>query len=117
MRSFCGHPCAPPPEQLLASRGSGRGAALRNRPLARAPPLTGSALAQTLLTRLGFTDPIVRGAATAASAHGLGTAALSAKEPDALPVAALVLSMMGIVASVLAAIPAFRGLLLSLAGA
>ena len=114
--------------------------------------LLGAAFAQTLLTRMGYSDPIVRGSATAASAHGLGTAALSADEParlpppspalccqslccqcavcppgltaapatwlqDALPVAALVFSMMGIVATLLAAIPAFRSLILALAGA
>lgn len=51
--------------------------------------LLGANFAQPLLSALGFADPVVRGLATAASAHGLGTAALAAKEPEALPMAAL----------------------------
>ena len=51
--------------------------------------LLGANFAQSLLTAFGFTDPVVRGLATAASAHGLGTAALAGKEPEALPMAAL----------------------------
>ena len=59
----------------------------------------------------------MRGVATAASAHGLGTAALGSKEPEALPVAALTFALMGIAATVLCAIPGFRYLLVLLAGA
>lgn len=51
--------------------------------------LLGANFAQTLLTRFGFNDPIARGLATAGAAHGLGTAALSSKEPNALPFCAL----------------------------
>jgi putative effector of murein hydrolase len=79
--------------------------------------LIGANFAQPLLTALGFRDPIVRGLSTAASAHGLGTAALAAKEPEALPMAALAYATMGIVSSVLVAVPQFRALIMFLAGA
>ena len=79
--------------------------------------LIGANFAQPLLSALGFKDPVVRGLATAASAHGLGTAALAAKEPEALPVAALAYATMGIVSSLLVALPWFRALLAAVAGA
>ena len=79
--------------------------------------LIGANFAQPLLSLLGFRDPIVRGLSTAASAHGLGTAALAAKEPEALPVAALAYATMGIVSSLLVALPQFRALLALVAGA
>jgi len=79
--------------------------------------LIGANFAQPLLSVLGFRDPVVRGLSTAASAHGLGTAALAAKEPEALPVAALAYATMGIVSSLLVAVPQFRALLAAVAGA
>jgi len=79
--------------------------------------LIGANFAQPLLTALRFRDPVVRGLSTAASAHGLGTAALAAKEPEALPVAALAYATMGIVSSLLVAVPQFRALLAAVAGA
>ena len=39
--------------------------------------------------RSRYDDPITRGLSTAGSAHGLGTAALAAAEPEALPFCAL----------------------------
>merc|ERR1712078_111112 len=71
---------------------------------------------QRLLDSFGFKDPIVRGMSTAASAHGLGTAALAAKEPDALPFCALAYALIGISASVLATVPAVQAALIALAG-
>ena len=75
---------------------------------AAAVVLTGllcSALATKVLDQSGANDPISRGMATAASSHGLGTAALVSKEPEALPYAALSYALSGIVSSVLAATP------------
>ena len=77
--------------------------------------LLGANFAQPVLTAFGYTDPVVRGLATAASAHGLGTAALAAKEPEALPMAALAYATMGVVSSLLVALPQVRGALLALA--
>jgi putative effector of murein hydrolase len=54
--------------------------------------------------------------ATAGSAHGLGTAALAANEPKALPFAALAYASMGIISNVLVAIPPVRAFLITLAG-
>ncbi|KAL4592984.1 hypothetical protein LXL04_005993 [Taraxacum kok-saghyz] len=51
--------------------------------------LIGANFVQAMLDKLKFDDPIARGIATASSAHGLGTAALSAKEPEALPFCAI----------------------------
>jgi putative effector of murein hydrolase len=78
--------------------------------------LIGANCAQPMLSALGFRDPVVRGLATAGSSHGLGTAALAAKEPQALPVAALAYATMGIVSSVLVALPPVRAALLLAAG-
>ncbi|PHT93085.1 Plastidal glycolate/glycerate translocator 1, chloroplastic [Capsicum annuum] len=61
--------------------------------------LVGANFVQAVLDKLGFNDPIARGIATASSAHGLGTAALSAKEPEALPFCAIAYALTGIFGS------------------
>ena len=78
--------------------------------------LLGSALATKVLDQSGANDPISRGMATAASSHGLGTAALVSKEPEALPYAALSYALSGIVSSVLAATPVVTAALVGIAG-
>lgn len=50
------------------------------------------------------------------SAHGLGTAALSAKEPEALPFCAIAYGLTGIFGSLLCSVPAVRQSLLVVAG-
>jgi len=80
--------------------------------------LLGAALAQKLLDKGGYKgDPITRGLATAGSAHGLGTAALAASEPEALPFCALAYGLIGIAASSWAAVPAVQVVVAKLAGA
>lgn len=78
--------------------------------------LVGANFAQILLDKLGLDDPIARGMATASSAHGLGTAALSAKEPEALPFCAIAYALTGIFASLLCSFPAVRQSLLLIVG-
>ncbi|XP_073304225.1 plastidal glycolate/glycerate translocator 1, chloroplastic-like [Primulina huaijiensis] len=78
--------------------------------------LVGANFVQTTLDRLGFRDPIARGIATASSAHGLGTAALSAKEPEALPFCAIAYALTGIFGSVICSLPAVRQSLLAIIG-
>jgi len=78
--------------------------------------LIGCNFVQVLMTAFGATDPISRGLAAAATAHGLGTAAMAAREPEALPFAALSYALCGVSASVLACIPLFRDALLWLTG-
>ncbi|GLJ46637.1 hypothetical protein SUGI_0982720 [Cryptomeria japonica] len=78
--------------------------------------LIGANFVQTLLDKLGLDDPIARGMATASSAHGLGTAALSAKEPEALPFCAIAYALTGIFGSLLCSIPAVRQSLLFVVG-
>ncbi|KAH6760904.1 membrane protein [Perilla frutescens var. frutescens] len=78
--------------------------------------LVGANFAQTVLDKLGFHDPIARGIATASSAHGLGTAALSAKEPEALPFCAIAYALTGIFGSVICSVPAVRQSLLAIIG-
>ena len=78
--------------------------------------LLGANFCQRLLNAFGFKDPIVRGISTAGSAHGLGTAALAAKEPAALPFCALAYALIGISASVLASLPLVQAALIALAG-
>ncbi|XP_002982386.2 plastidal glycolate/glycerate translocator 1, chloroplastic isoform X1 [Selaginella moellendorffii] len=78
--------------------------------------LVGANFAQTLMDKLELDDPIARGMATASSAHGLGTAALSAKEPEALPFCAIAYALTGIISSVVAAVPVVQQSLVALAG-
>ncbi|GBG76941.1 hypothetical protein CBR_g23155 [Chara braunii] len=78
--------------------------------------LIGANFTQTCMDRFGFRDPISRGMATACSAHGLGTAALSGKEPEALPFCAIAYALTGICSSVLCAVPVVRESLIALAG-
>ncbi|KAL5550879.1 hypothetical protein UlMin_001055 [Ulmus minor] len=78
--------------------------------------LVGANFVQTTLDKLRFRDPIARGIATASSAHGLGTAALSAKEPEALPFCAIAYALNGIFGSLLCSIPVVRQSLLAIVG-
>lgn len=78
--------------------------------------LVGANFAQTVMDKLGWEDPIARGMATASSAHGLGTAALSAKEPEALPFCAIAYALTGIFCSLLCCVPAVKQSLFSIVG-
>ncbi|RWR81055.1 plastidal glycolate/glycerate translocator 1, chloroplastic [Cinnamomum micranthum f. kanehirae] len=78
--------------------------------------LVGANFVQAMLDRLGLFDPIARGIATASSAHGLGTAALSAKEPEALPFCAIAYALTGIFGSLLCSVPTVRQSLLLIVG-
>ncbi|KAF3790733.1 Plastidal glycolate/glycerate translocator 1 [Nymphaea thermarum] len=78
--------------------------------------LVGANFVQAMLDKLGLYDPIARGLATASSAHGLGTAALSAKEPEALPFCAIAYALTGIFSSLLCSIPTVRQSLLLIVG-
>ncbi|XP_073111599.1 plastidal glycolate/glycerate translocator 1, chloroplastic-like isoform X2 [Elaeis guineensis] len=74
--------------------------------------LVGANFVQAVMDKLRLHDPIARGIATASSAHGLGTAALSAKEPEALPFCAIAYALTGIFGSLLCSIPVVRQSLL-----
>lgn len=78
--------------------------------------LIGANFVQALMDNFGLNDPIARGLATASSAHGLGTAALSAKEPEALPFCAIAYALTGIFGSLFCSIPAVRQSLLLIVG-
>ncbi|KAA8525708.1 hypothetical protein F0562_007563 [Nyssa sinensis] len=78
--------------------------------------LVGANFVQAVLDKLHFRDPIARGIATASSAHGLGTAALSAKEPEALPFCAIAYALTGIFGSLICSVPAVRQSLLAIVG-
>lgn len=78
--------------------------------------LVGANFVQAVLDKLSLKDPIARGIATASSAHGLGTAALSAKEPEALPFCAIAYALTGIFGSLICSVPAVRQSLLMIVG-
>ncbi|CAL1399534.1 unnamed protein product [Linum trigynum] len=78
--------------------------------------LIGANFVQAVLDKLQLRDPIARGIATASSAHGLGTAALSAKEPEALPFCAIAYALTGIFGSIICSVPVVRQSLLAIAG-
>ncbi|PKI49973.1 hypothetical protein CRG98_029647 [Punica granatum] len=76
--------------------------------------LIGANFVQAMLDKLNLRDPIARGIATASSAHGLGTAALSAKEPEALPFCAIAYALTGIFGSLICSVPVVRQSLLAI---
>ncbi|KAG2550201.1 plastidal glycolate/glycerate translocator 1, chloroplastic-like [Panicum virgatum] len=78
--------------------------------------LIGANFVQAAMDKLGLNDPIARGIGTASSAHGLGTAALSAKEPEALPFCAIAYGLTGIFGSLICSVPAVRQSLIFIAG-
>uniref|UniRef100_A0A0D9XMX7 LrgB-like protein n=1 Tax=Leersia perrieri TaxID=77586 RepID=A0A0D9XMX7_9ORYZ len=78
--------------------------------------LIGANFAQAVMDKLGLKDPIARGIGTASSAHGLGTAAVSAKEPEALPFCAMAYALTGIFASLICSISVVRQSLVYIAG-
>ncbi|XP_052133846.1 plastidal glycolate/glycerate translocator 1, chloroplastic-like [Oryza glaberrima] len=78
--------------------------------------LIGANFAQAVMDKLRLKDPIARGIGTASSAHGLGTAAVSAKEPEALPFCAIAYALTGVVASLFCTLPAIRHSLVFIAG-
>jgi putative effector of murein hydrolase len=77
--------------------------------------LFGAAGVLPLLDAFGFADPLTRGLTAAVTAHGLG-AAVAAREPAALPFAALSYALCGISATLLASVPPFAALLLRCTG-
>ncbi|KAK9079951.1 hypothetical protein SSX86_001626 [Deinandra increscens subsp. villosa] len=78
--------------------------------------LIGANFVQAVLDKLKFGDPIARGIATASSSHGFGTAALSAKEPEALPFCAIAYGLTGIFGSLVCSVPVVRQSLFTIAG-
>lgn len=69
-----------------------------------------------LLNAIGCKDTIARGLAAAGTGGGFGTAAITSKEPEAMPFCALAYSMVGIFSTILASTPQFRALLFSITG-
>ena len=69
-----------------------------------------------ILTAMGYKDTIARGLAAAAAGGGFGTAALTSKEPEALPFCALSYSMVGIISTCLASIPQVRQAIIAIVG-
>ncbi|KAL6906309.1 hypothetical protein ACP4OV_003910 [Aristida adscensionis] len=78
--------------------------------------LIGANFVQAAMDKLGLNDPIARGIGTASSAHGFGTAALSAKEPETLPFCAITYGLTGIFGSLICSVPAVRQSLIFIAG-
>ncbi|CAN8074394.1 unnamed protein product [Agarophyton chilense] len=76
--------------------------------------LLGANIAPSVLTVLRVKDPVVRGLSVGASAHGLGTAALS-DESGAFPFAALAMTLVGIFSTVFIAFPPLRALVIRVA--
>lgn len=79
--------------------------------------LLGGSFCVQMLNLFGIRDTITRGMATAASSHGVGTATLSAREPDALPFCALTYVVTGVLATLFASIPIVQKAIFLLAGA
>jgi len=77
--------------------------------------LLGASVGRAALTAAGITDPVVRGLATGASAHGLGTAALVGEEPEAFAFSAIAMACVGVFSTALVCVPAVRAALLALA--
>lgn len=78
--------------------------------------LVGGMLCVPLTRMLGMRDIITRGMATAASAHGVGTATLCAVQPSAMPFCALTYVLSGIFATIYACMPPIQHIVAVLAG-
>lgn len=78
--------------------------------------VAGANFIQTLLNAFRFRDRIARGLTAAATAHGFGTAALAAREPEALPYCALSYAMCGIFATCAASLGPVRSLIQAITG-
>lgn len=78
--------------------------------------MMGAAMARPLLTCAGITDPLARGIAAAASAHGMATAALGTAEPETLPFAALGYCLTGVFATAVCQLAPVRQLLIGITG-
>lgn len=76
--------------------------------------LIGANVGRAILTKAGVKDPVVRGLAIGTAAHGLGTAAMN-DEKDALPFAALAMTLVGVFSTILVAYAPFRVFLLRVA--
>lgn len=76
--------------------------------------LLGANLGRALLTLARVNDPVVRGLAMGASAHGLGTAAMG-EEPESLPFSALAMTMVGVLSSILVSVGPLRSVLIRIA--
>jgi putative effector of murein hydrolase len=78
--------------------------------------LMGAAFGQTLMNSMRIRDEISRGVTQAASSHGMGTAAMAASEPQALPFCAVTIAIMGTVSNLLLCIPVVAQALLAITG-
>lgn len=76
----------------------------------------GANMSRALLDWSGVQDPIARGLSTAAASHGIGTAALVANEPEALPFCALAYALVGIASTLLMSMPTLRSAIISITG-
>lgn len=74
-----------------------------------------AATARPLLTVCGALDPVVRAVAVASSGHALGTATLSAHEPEAAGVATLTFTLYALATAAVLGVPWVRAALLALA--
>lgn len=78
--------------------------------------LIGANFAQAILTKMGVRPDPIRGLATASSAHGLGTAALAATEPEAMPFCALAYALIAVASTAYVFVPFVRDALIAIAG-
>lgn len=78
--------------------------------------LVGSNVGASLLTKLGVVSPVTRGLAMGSTAHGLGTAALAATEPEAFAFSALAMVLVGAISSIAIGFAPVRALAMALAG-
>jgi putative effector of murein hydrolase len=77
---------------------------------------TGAALGRRLLDALGVFDPAARGLVMGSTAHGLGTAALAAEEPEAFAFAAVAMALVGTVSTAAVTLAPVRAALRATAG-
>jgi putative effector of murein hydrolase len=78
--------------------------------------MIGALMARPLLTWAGVVDPLARGVAAAASAHGMATAEMGTAEPETLPFAALGYCLTGVFATAVCQLQPVRQLLIAITG-
>ena len=78
--------------------------------------LLGANFGAALMTKFGVVSPVTRGLAMGASAHGLGTGALAASEPEAFAFSAISMALTGTISTIIVSVTPLRDALIKLAG-
>ena len=78
--------------------------------------LLGANFGAAVMTKFGISSPVTRGLAMGTSAHGLGTGALAASEPEAFAFSAIAMALTGTISTIIVSFSPLREILIKYAG-